>query len=281
MFSNYATEDGYLPAVREACDVEGFALDAVGGGVGNVCTRPEELIGRYDLVFAKSRAALEALATGAAVILCDRSGAGPMVTAAELERLRPLNFGIRSLVNPITTAVLLREIRRYDPVDAAEVSRRIRATSGRDDAIDRIESLYDEVLDAHAAIPSADRWEEARAAASYLRRSPRSSSRSPRGRSVATGNDSAPECDRLQHALAEEAEARQEAIRQHDEIRAERDRADSRPPNSGASGMTSRSPCRTSIARPRCAFGRVSCVGPGCAAPDRLALGAHSEYDKA
>ena len=39
--------------------------------------RPEEALGSYDIVFAKARAAAEAVATGTAVVLCDVAGAGP------------------------------------------------------------------------------------------------------------------------------------------------------------------------------------------------------------
>ena len=48
--------------------------------------RPEAILGDYDLVFAKARAAMEAMATGCAVILCDRVGAGPLVCRANLPR---------------------------------------------------------------------------------------------------------------------------------------------------------------------------------------------------
>ena len=42
-------------------------------------SRPEELLPKYDLVFAKARCALEAMATGCAVVLCDFAGLGSMV----------------------------------------------------------------------------------------------------------------------------------------------------------------------------------------------------------
>ncbi len=150
VFSNKARERTYVGAVREACARAGIALDVVGAGVGAVCEKPEELLGRYDLVFAKGRCALEAAAVGAAVVLCDAVGAGPMVTSGELDWLRPANFGRRVLSRPVDPEVVGREIARYDPDDAAEVSRRIRATMGRDAAIDGITSLYQEVVAEHS-----------------------------------------------------------------------------------------------------------------------------------
>src|SRR5438128_9049089 len=56
---------------------------------------------------------------------------GPMVTTAALDRLRALNFGIRTLREPLVPEVLAREIARYDPADAAQVSRRIDRKSTR------------------------------------------------------------------------------------------------------------------------------------------------------
>ncbi|MGH9753251.1 MAG: glycosyltransferase [Blastocatellia bacterium] len=168
VFSNQAGENSYLIDVRRACAEAGIALDVIGMKAGNACARPEESLGNYDLVFAKARAALEALAVGTAVVLCDAKGVGPMVTLAELERLRPLNFGIRALRRPITPAVISREIAQYDPEDAAAVSARIRATAGRDAAIDQVIELYQEAIAEHAAAGPRDTEAEERAAADYL-----------------------------------------------------------------------------------------------------------------
>lgn len=169
VFSNYASEQNYTGAVREACAQSGIALDVVGLKAGNASSQPEKMLGQYDLVFAKARCALEALAVGTAVVLCDQAGTGPMVTTGELERLRRLNFGIRTLQERIDVNVLKREIARYDSEDAAEVSRRIRAASGREAAVDEILALYEEVLAEHSALKRTDEAAEGRAAAAYLR----------------------------------------------------------------------------------------------------------------
>lgn len=169
VFSNYADEHTYLKTVREACARTDVALDVIGEGVGNVCAQPELELGKYDIVFAKARAALEALAVGTAVVLCDAVGSGTLVTSDELPHLRRLNFGVRTLQGPITTAVIAREIARYDPADAAEVSRQIRATAGLDLAVAQIIELYEEVIAQWGAVGQVDIQEEGRAAAAYLR----------------------------------------------------------------------------------------------------------------
>lgn len=169
VFSNYASEHTHLPVVREACARAGIHLDAIGAGVGNSVARPELVLGQYDLVFAKARSALESMAVGTAVVLCDSTGVGPMVTAAELDALRRANFEIRTLRYPLDLDVLAREIARYDPADAAEVSRRVRATAGLGQAAREMVEIYQEMIDEHARSAPADREEEERAAAVYLR----------------------------------------------------------------------------------------------------------------
>jgi hypothetical protein len=169
IFSNYASSQTHLPAVREACRRAHIQLDVVGSGEKNESANPEEIIGEYDLVFAKARCALEALAVGSAVILCDAPGVGPMVTMGEFDKLRPLNFGIRTLCKPLNAEVLLREIERYDSADAAAVSELVRATAGHESVIDELISLYKEVIDEYQRSARVGSWEEGRAAAAYLR----------------------------------------------------------------------------------------------------------------
>ena len=169
VFSNYANSQTHLPAVREACRRAQIQLDVLGNGEKNASAEPETMIREYDLVFAKARCALEALAVGAAVILCDAGGVGPMVTRGEFDKLRPLNFGIRTLREPLDPDILEREIERYDPADAAAVSALVRATAGQESIIDELIGLYKEVIDEHRTLGQRDIDEEGRAAAAYLR----------------------------------------------------------------------------------------------------------------
>jgi hypothetical protein len=166
IFSNASS--AHFAAVRGACAQSGIELDVIGHDSGNVCSKPEEVLGQYDIVFAKARCALEALAVGAAVVLCDFRGVGPMVTTGELDSLRRLNFGHRTLRSEIHPDVIAREIARYDATDATEVSRRIRAVAGFDLMLDEMTALYSEVTGEYAASPQTDAEAELRAAANYL-----------------------------------------------------------------------------------------------------------------
>lgn len=169
VFSNGAKDTTHLGAVREACLRRGLTLDVIGADAGNVSSRPQDVLGRYDIVFAKARCALEALAIGNAVVLCDTWGVGPMVTTGELDRLRRLNFGVRTLRQEIDANVLEKEIARYDSSDAMQVSQRIRANAGREAAIEQIVALYQEVIEEFAGGAERDHDAEGRAEAVYLR----------------------------------------------------------------------------------------------------------------
>lgn len=157
VFSNYAHAGSHLPAVIEACRQAGLELDVVGAAVGRIVTDPERLLGQYDIVFAKGKAAMEAMAVGAAVILCDFSGVGPMVTSARFDELRPLNFGFEALRDPLRPEPLLREIARYDPEDAARVRDLLRSRAGLVPAVESLVAIYDEAIAEHGTEPSSSK----------------------------------------------------------------------------------------------------------------------------
>lgn len=142
VFSNYASEDTHLPAIRDACARAGLALDVVGLGVGRPIDAPEALLAEYDLVFAKARAALEAMAVGAAVVLCDFAGVGPLVRSSEFLALQRLNFGFEALTEPLTAEAVGRQIARYDPADAIRVREMVAEHASLDHVLDRLQAAY-------------------------------------------------------------------------------------------------------------------------------------------
>jgi len=58
----------------------------------------------------------------------------------------------------------------YDSVDTEAVSRRVRASCGRDEVVEQCLELYEEVLEEHAGLLPSNPQEEARAAAAHLRK---------------------------------------------------------------------------------------------------------------
>ena len=153
VFSNYLTDQLGLGVLREVCASRNITLDAVGLSTGHSERQPEQVLGKYDIVFAKARCALEALAIGNAVIACDAAGLGGMVTRSNYEELRNLNFGVRSLREPITVENVARALDCYDPRASRAVSLRVRAEAGLGPAIEQILAVYHEALADHRGAP--------------------------------------------------------------------------------------------------------------------------------
>jgi hypothetical protein len=169
VFSNYARDKTHLAAVKKACRQAGIALDVMGSAAGTASDRPEDVLPEYDLVFAKARCALEAMAVGNAVVLCDFAGVGPYVTAADFDAMRPKNFGRALLTEPLSAGALLKQIWRYDASDAAALSARVHAEASLSSAVDRWESIYSEVIAGFDAAQQ-DRQAESRATIDYMTR---------------------------------------------------------------------------------------------------------------
>lgn len=142
VFSNYASEATHLPPIRAACERLGLQLDVVGLGVGRPADAPEALLPQYDVVFAKARAALEAMAVGTAVVLCDFGGVGPLVRSTSFLELQRLNFGFEALTGPLTADAVSRQLARYDAVDAARVRDMVGRHASLDLALDRLQAAY-------------------------------------------------------------------------------------------------------------------------------------------
>jgi hypothetical protein len=172
LFSNYATPSGtYLREARDAAARTGMELEAWGKLLGRTTEEPEKLLAGFDVVLAQGRSALEALAVGRAVIVCSSKALGPMVKAADFDRLRDLNFGVKAQTYDLSADGLERELRRYDKLDARAVSARTREEAGLEAAVDRLLACYQEVIEEHRRRGpcSGGAHAETRAAARYLR----------------------------------------------------------------------------------------------------------------
>ncbi len=146
-----APSDPSVETIRCACRRFGIErIDVTGLTAGNPVAAPEKLLGGYDLVFAKARCALEAMATGCAVIVADIAGLGGYVSTDNVADMRRLNFGVRTMQQAtVTEETILRELDRYDAMDAEQVSNYIRAQADMETAVDRWLSVYERTLAGH------------------------------------------------------------------------------------------------------------------------------------
>jgi hypothetical protein len=170
VFSHLAAGDGFFLEIAAACRARGIAVEAAGADSGRLVEDPAAMLGAYDLVFAKGKAALEALAVGAAVVLCDQMGLGPMVTMARLDELQAGNFGRRHLLQPVTSQAAGERIDDYDAADAAAVSHTLRTRAGLIERVDELVALYRRVIQEQEATGAPDAEAERRATAAYMAR---------------------------------------------------------------------------------------------------------------
>jgi len=146
VFSNYATKDNYFKILKEACSKLDLELEGIGVGFGNSLRDPENILHNYDIVFAKAKAAMESLATGAGVILCDTRGLGEFVGPGNYNHFRKFNFGMKTLTRPIDVDLVMKEILKYDPDEILAAAKLIRKDASFSVYVDEIQKIY------HAAI---------------------------------------------------------------------------------------------------------------------------------
>ncbi len=169
VFSNYTNEANGLGLIREACRRAGIAVDVIGEANGQPEPHPEKLLGNYDLIFGKARCALEAMATGCAMIVCDYGRLGGLVTTQNWRELRQCNFAHGAIQHPMTLESLQAELARYNAADAMEVARQLRAIVGLNEATRAWVELAAGVISEQQASAPSDLNAELRAAAAHLR----------------------------------------------------------------------------------------------------------------
>lgn len=176
IFSNYLSdEDPQVAAIRAGCHAAGVTeVVLIGRRAGTATSDPGVTLAQFDVVFGKARAILEALAVGTAAVVADALGMGGLVTPANFDRLRRLNFGVRTMQGgPPTEASVRTAVSGYDPHDIQTLRGIVRAQASLDSVADQWVTLYQEVIaeatgnpDLQHAVAAAD--ERQRATAAYL-----------------------------------------------------------------------------------------------------------------
>ncbi|GAA4124389.1 glycosyltransferase [Aminobacter aganoensis] len=130
--------------IAQACERHGidFRGELVTKAADDVVKRLEGV----DLIFASGRMALEALASGRAVINADRFGIGGLVTMQRLDDFAAINFAYGALSEAASPECLDREIVAYRADDAAGVTRHVRQNLNSDEGARQLEAIYRAVL---------------------------------------------------------------------------------------------------------------------------------------
>lgn len=137
-----------LDDIRQACQRCNIQLQFVGDLVGKSPTRPEVMLPEYDLVFASGRSAIEALASGCAVVPVRNGRWGKLVTTANFDQMRDENFSLSeaAAAQPSSIESLVGELENWDWRNLAPVARRIREELNAPAVAALLVKIYEEVL---------------------------------------------------------------------------------------------------------------------------------------
>jgi len=142
VFHSQADGSADFGPAEAACRRLGIALTRVGRGAGRFSETPADTLAQADLVFAKARCALEAMAAGCHVILLGEQGMGPAIRPDNFDTLRRRNFGRSLLAGPVTDKAVIDRILALDRAAAAEVTQLARAHCDIDSLAATAESLH-------------------------------------------------------------------------------------------------------------------------------------------
>lgn len=160
----YTKNVAHLPALRLACEEAGLELHELGRGAARFSDVPEKELATTDLVFATGRAALEASAAGAAVVVSDARGHAGFLTEETARAWLPWNLGRAILVHRPDANAFRAAIAAYDPGAATAVTAMVREAHDLDAQVARLIALYAGMI----AEAPADHAAEAAAAAAAI-----------------------------------------------------------------------------------------------------------------
>lgn len=135
--------------------------------MGQSIRHPEEILNKYDVVFGKAKAAMEALATGAAVVVCDFRGLGGIVQSENYAHFRKFNFGMKTMTQTISVENIKRELRKFNYEDNRNLAIRISEEASLDKYTDKIIQIYQNAISDDQPLSAEEQYEDERVINEY------------------------------------------------------------------------------------------------------------------
>ena len=132
---------------------------------------PEVVLPEYDIVLSSGRSALEAMASGCAVLPISRSSCLDLVDLNNFYLFQSHNFSPRLNTGQFNAASIVNAISSYDPARITALTAAVRSKCTLDAATDALESLYVRTVEDFSEqypVPSAGLKDELHALANYI-----------------------------------------------------------------------------------------------------------------
>ena len=155
----------HVGVIEHVCRRRGLVVDSAGPGVASTIGDLPARLAAYDIVFATARMAIEAMAVGCAVIVCDERGFAGLVTPDNVEPWRDRNFGASILLGDVSPDSIDQALDAYHAKRCSDVSQYIRDHN----SLERAASLYEDVYRAALSEKTAEPLHERRELSTLLR----------------------------------------------------------------------------------------------------------------
>lgn len=147
VFNNRMGPGPVFETLRSACARHGLDLKGIGRGFGAPTEAPEAELPRQAVVFATGRSALEALASGCAVIPLDPVvGLGMLVTPEDFDEQRDRNWCVFRRPHDVTAEAAETELARLSTAATTAVTHRVRGELTLGQAAATLEGQYQRLL---------------------------------------------------------------------------------------------------------------------------------------
>lgn len=132
---------------------------------------PEVVLPEYDIVLASGRSAVEAMASGCAVLPISPSSCLDLVDLSNFDLFQSQNFSPKLSAGHFNAQAIMNAISSYDPARVAAVTAFVRSKCALDAAVDVLESLYMKTVkefSEQCSPPSTGHIDELRALTNYI-----------------------------------------------------------------------------------------------------------------
>ena len=144
VFPGSEIEEDFPKIIQQACEAEGVGCNVI----ENHKIDPAPFLKDADLVFASGKTALKACASGAMVVICDKTGISTEpVTPENFEQLRKVNFSTPPHPNSHEFENYREAIKSYSAKVAKKTCQLARETADLEKTVDQLEGLYEHTIE--------------------------------------------------------------------------------------------------------------------------------------